>query len=56
MRLVIRHALWMALSLIKSAQIEMYGRGFADLPESQKAGNIQIEVLKQLDEEWRVVW
>ena len=34
------------------AQIEMYGRGFADLPESQKAGNIQIEVLpKQLDEE-----
>ena len=34
------------------AQIEMYGRSFADLPESQKAGNIQIEVLpKQLDEE-----
>ena len=34
------------------AQIEMYGRGFAHLPESQKAGNIQIEVLpKQLDEE-----
>ena len=34
------------------AQIEIYGRGFADLPESQKAGNIQIEVLpKQLDEE-----
>ena len=34
------------------AQIEMYRRGFADLPESKKAGNIQIEVLpKQLDEE-----
>ncbi|HBX26513.1 MAG TPA: adenosylhomocysteinase [Gammaproteobacteria bacterium] len=34
------------------AQIEMYGRGFADLPESQKADNIKIEVLpKQLDEE-----
>ncbi|HCL68801.1 MAG TPA: adenosylhomocysteinase, partial [Gammaproteobacteria bacterium] len=34
------------------AQIEMYGRGFADLPELQKPHNIQIEVLpKQLDEE-----
>ena len=34
------------------AQIEMYGRGFADLPELQKPDNIQIEVLpKQLDEE-----
>ena len=34
------------------AQIEMYGHGFADLPESQKADNIKIEVLpKQLDEE-----
>ncbi len=34
------------------AQIEMYGRGFADLPELQKLDNIQIEVLpKQLDEE-----
>ena len=34
------------------AQIEMYGRGFADLPESKKVDNIKIEVLpKQLDEE-----
>ena len=34
------------------AQIEMYGRGFADLPESQKPDNIKLEVLpKQLDEE-----
>ena len=34
------------------AQIEMYHRGFAKLPEAEKANNIQIEVLpKQLDEE-----
>ena len=34
------------------AQIEMYGRGFADLSEAQKADNIKIEVLpKRLDEE-----
>ncbi len=34
------------------AQIEMYQRGFAKLPEADKAGNIQIEVLpKHLDEE-----
>jgi len=34
------------------AQIEMYERGFADLPESKKVDNIKIEVLpKQLDEE-----
>ena len=34
------------------AQIEMYQRGFAKLPEADKANNIQIEVLpKRLDEE-----
>ena len=34
------------------AQIEMYQRGFAKLPEADKANNIQIEVLpKHLDEE-----
>ncbi|MEC8126594.1 MAG: adenosylhomocysteinase [Pseudomonadota bacterium] len=34
------------------AQIEMYQRGFAKLPEADKSNNIQIEVLpKQLDEE-----
>ncbi|MGB0225200.1 MAG: adenosylhomocysteinase [Litorivicinaceae bacterium] len=34
------------------AQIEMYQRGFAKMPEADKANNIQIEVLpKRLDEE-----
>ena len=34
------------------AQIEMYQRDFAKLPEADKANNIQIEVLpKRLDEE-----
>ncbi|MEE2820550.1 MAG: adenosylhomocysteinase, partial [Pseudomonadota bacterium] len=34
------------------AQIEMYQRGFAKMPEAEKANNIQIEVLpKRLDEE-----